>query len=233
MYQFLSNITAVIFDLDGTLTDSMHMWRNIDIEFLGQYGLAMPENLQTDISGMDFKETAVYFKQRFSLPDSVEAIMRRWNEMAYEQYAWRLELKPGVRELLELLKKLGIPCGMATSNSRPLAEAFLQRHGLTEYITDPVMAGDTERGKPAPDVYLLAARRLKTDPSHCLAFEDLPEGIMAAKAAGMYVCAVQDDFSRALTEEKIRLSDIYIKSMYELIEPMRRIKGEAHVQQSL
>ena len=229
MYDFLASVQAVVFDLDGTLTDSMHMWRDIDIEFLGQYGLAMPDNLQAEIAGMDFRETAVYFKRRFSLPDGEEAIMRRWNEMAYEQYAHRLTLKPGVRELLELLKDMQIPCGMATSNSRALAEAFLRNQGLTDYIIDPVMAGDAERGKPAPDVYLLAARRLGAEPHRCLAFEDLPEGIMAAKAAGMYVCAVQDNFSQALVDEKKHLSDLYIQSMYEMIDLIKRIKGGPHV----
>lgn len=80
----LDHIKAVIFDLDGTLVDSMWMWEDIDIEYLGRYGLSCPEDLQKAIEGMSFTETAVYFKERFGLPDSIEEIKEAWIAMSLE-----------------------------------------------------------------------------------------------------------------------------------------------------
>ena len=83
----LDEIQAVIFDLDGTLVDSMWMWKDIDIEYLRQYGIELPETLQQDIEGMSFTETATYFKETFQIPKSLEEIKQDWYDMAYEKYA--------------------------------------------------------------------------------------------------------------------------------------------------
>ena len=82
----LDDVKAVIFDLDGTLVDSMWMWETIDIEFLGKYGYSCPPELQKTIEGMGFTETAVYFKERFSLPLSIEEIKQIWTEMSIDKY---------------------------------------------------------------------------------------------------------------------------------------------------
>ena len=79
-------IKAVIFDLDGSMVDSMWIWRSIDIEYLGRFGIALPDKLQADIEGMSFSETATYFKERFALPDSLEQIKEDWNRMAWDKY---------------------------------------------------------------------------------------------------------------------------------------------------
>ena len=92
----LDYIKAVIFDLDGTLVDSMWMWEDIDIEYLGRYGLSCPEDLQKAIEGMSFTETAVYFKERFGLPDSIEEIKEAWIAMSLEKYEKEVPLKPDV-----------------------------------------------------------------------------------------------------------------------------------------
>lgn len=97
----LDGISAVLFDLDGTLVDSMWMWEAIDVEYLGRYGLECPSDLQKAIEGMSFSETAVYFKERFNLPDSIEEIKQAWVEMSLEKYQKEVPVKPGVREFLE------------------------------------------------------------------------------------------------------------------------------------
>ena len=91
----LSEIKGVIFDLDGTLVDSMWMWKAIDIEYLGKRGLDCPEDLQKKIEGMSFSETAVYFKERFHLPDSLEEIKAEWTRMSLDKYENQVPLKPG------------------------------------------------------------------------------------------------------------------------------------------
>lgn len=206
----LEHIKAVIFDLDGTLVDSMWMWRDIDIEYLGRYGIPLPENLQKDISGMSFSETAVYFKETFGIPEPLEEIKQTWNDMAFYKYTHEVPLKPGVLEFLKRLKEQGIRTGIATSNSRELVQAVVESLALTDYLDEIHTSCEVAKGKPAPDIYLLVAECLGVAPEHCLVFEDIPEGILAGKRAGMKVCAVEDEFSFGMTEEKKELADYYI-----------------------
>ena len=90
---------GAIFDMDGTLMDSMWMWKDIDIEFLARHNLEMPEGLQTEIEGMSMPETAAYFRERFGLTDSIEQLIAEWNEMAIGFYRTRVRLKKGALEL--------------------------------------------------------------------------------------------------------------------------------------
>ena len=214
----LDNIEAVIFDLDGTLVDSMWIWREIDIEYLGRYDLELPETLQAEIEGMSFSETAVYFKNRFRIPDSLEEIKRNWNEMAWEKYAKEVPLKPGAKDFLDLCKSRGIKLGIATSNSRELAQNVADVHGLHDYF-DCIMTGsDVEKGKPAPDIYLAAARNLSVEPSKCLVFEDICHGITAGIKAGMSVCAVEDEYSAPQRDAKQKLAHYYINDYTEIVK---------------
>jgi len=211
------DIDAVIFDLDGTLIDSMWMWRSIDIEYLARFGLDMPDNLQEEIEGMSFSETAVYFKNRFKLKDSLEQIKSDWNAMAWDKYLNEVPLKEGAIELLKYLKEAKIPAGIATSNSRELAELIINKLNIAEYFASIRTSCEVLKGKPSPDIYLLVARDLGVEPARCLVFEDIIQGIMAGKNAGMKVCAVYDEFSEKYTEEKIKLADYYINSLKELL----------------
>ena len=107
---------AVLFDLDGTLVDSMWMWKEIDIEYLGRFGLSCPPDLQKIIEGMSFSETAEYFKHRFHIPDSIDAIKADWIRMSIEKYRNEVPLKPGALRLLQYLEQTGKKAGIATSN---------------------------------------------------------------------------------------------------------------------
>lgn len=105
----LDHIKAVIFDLDGTLVDSMWMWEDIDIEYLGRYGLSCPEDLQKAIEGMSFTETAVYFKERFGLPDSIEEIKEAWIAMSLEKYEKEVPLNREHGNFWRSLQPEGFP----------------------------------------------------------------------------------------------------------------------------
>ena len=213
----MEEMQGVLFDLDGTLIDSMWIWEQIDDEFLGEYGFVVPEDLHDEIEGMSFSETAVYFKNRFLLPLSLEEIKHIWNDMAMDKYLNVVPLKPGILEFLEWLKARGIPAGIATSNSRELVDGVLVARGIEEYFSSVVTGCEVNAGKPAPDIYLHVAGALSVPPSACMVFEDIPAGILAGKRAGMTVTAVEDDFSAALREEKKRLSDYYIRDYRELL----------------
>ena len=211
-------VEAVIFDLDGSMVDSMWMWRAIDIEYLGRFGIDLPENLQACIEGMSFSETAVYFKERFNLPDDLDTIKADWNRMAWDKYAYEVPVKDGVTELLQYCMKHGIKVGIATSNSRELVENVVKARHLDQYF-DCIMTGcDVEKGKPAPDIYLAVAQELGVSPENCLVFEDIIPGIQAGKAAGMRVCAVYDKYSEHQDAEKRTLADYYTYHFKELME---------------
>lgn len=213
----LKDIDAVIFDLDGTLIDSMWMWKSIDIEYLARFGIEFPEDLQRCIEGMSFSETAVYFKQRFNLPDSLEQIKSDWNRMAWDKYLYEVPLKEGVKEFLDYLKELKLPLGIATSNSRELAELIINKHNIYGYFSSIRTSCEVERGKPYPDIYLRVAKDLGVEPGKCLVFEDVIQGVIAGKSANMKVCAVYDEFSKDDEEQKKSLADYYIRSMKELL----------------
>ncbi len=216
MTQKTVSIQGVIFDLDGSLVDSMYMWKEIDVEFLGRFGLDVPKSLGTDIEGMSFTETAEYFKRTFSLPLSVEEIKDCWNQMAYQKYSKEVGFKPGAGTFLAWLKEKQIPTGIATSNSHTLVDAVLGHLGVAGQFRTIVTSCDVNRGKPEPDVYLCAARRMGINPAHCLVFEDVPAGILAGHRAGMHVIAVEDAFSADLAEKKRELADGMIETYEEV-----------------
>ncbi|MBU5472785.1 HAD family hydrolase [Roseburia sp. MSJ-14] len=213
----LKNIQAIIFDLDGTLIDSMWVWDEIDIEFLSARGLTLPPTYQKEIEGMSFTETAIYTKQLFQFPESVEELKTIWNQMALEKYTKEVPLKPGAEAFFKYCKSKKIPMGIATSNSRELVDAVANTHHLKDYIEVIVTSCEVAKGKPAPDVYLEVAKRLRVQPEHCLVFEDVPMGILAGKNAGMKVCAVKDACSEDQREEKRKYADYYISSYQEVL----------------
>jgi len=213
---WLSGKEAVIFDLDGTLVDSMWMWGDIDIEYLGRFHMEMPDTLQRTIEGMSFSETAIYFRDVLGIPRTLEEIKRDWEEMALYKYAHEVRLKPYALELLRLLQSEGIKMGIATSNGIAMVDACLDALSIRSFFDNITTACEVRRGKPYPDIYLHVAEQLGADPSACLVFEDVPAGILAGKAAGMRVIAVDDYYSGTSEEEKRELADDYIASFAEL-----------------
>ncbi len=207
----LSDVEAVLFDLDGTLIDSMWMWKQIDIEYLGSFGIELPEDLQQSIEGMSFSETATYFKKRFMIPDSEDEMKDKWNRMAWDKYEHEVPLKPGVLSLLTWCKERQIPMGIGTSNSIELVDVCLNSLGVLDYFDSIHTSCEVAQGKPAPDIYLLVARDLGVSPKHCIVFEDVVSGIQAGKAAGMKTCAVYDKGSYDNEDKKRALADYYIE----------------------
>lgn len=208
---------AILFDLDGTLVDSMWMWEAIDVEYLAMFGKELPDDLQKCLEGMSFSETAIYMKERFQIPDSTEVMKAQWNQMACEKYRHEVPYKKGALAFLKACKNKGIKMGVATSNSRELVEEAAQALSIYDYISHILTACEVKKGKPAPDVYLAVAEKLGVSPEKCLVFEDVSAGIQAGKAAGMQVCAVYDEHTKASEEEIRGMADYYIRDYMELI----------------
>lgn len=212
----LTNIKAAIFDLDGTLIDSMWVWNKIDENYFRCRNITIPKNLKTQIEHLSFNETAAYFKRNFGILDTIDEIKNEWNAFAYNQYLNHVKLKPGVLEFLTLLKTMNIKIGLATSNSKSLLEAVLKSNGIYHYFDSITLTDEVSRGKNFPDVYLLAAEKLGAKPSQCIVFEDILPAVIGAKAAGMKVVGVYDDSSIDQREDIINNSDMYIKGYNEI-----------------
>ncbi|MCR5743597.1 MAG: HAD family phosphatase [Lachnospiraceae bacterium] len=195
----------------------MWMWFKIDVEYLGRFGLDYEEGLQQKVEGMSFSETAVFFKEHFNIPDSLEKIKQDWLDMAYHKYAHEVFEKDGVLELLSALRDRGFKVGICTSNSIDLVNAVLSARGLDAYIDCIVTGCEVQNGKPAPDVYLEAAKRLQVLPEECVVFEDIVPGILAGKNAGMKTVAVADEYSTQFWRNKCEQADYNIDSYRQLI----------------
>lgn len=215
----LEGIKGVIFDMDGTLIDSMWVWNEVDVDYVKRYQLVEPEGFYEAIEGMSFTDVAKYYKKTFpQIKDSVEQIKADWMEMGYKMYRDDVKLKSGVKEFLEELKKRGIRIGIATSNDRDMTEMVLEARGILSEFDAICTSDEVKIGKPAPDVYLKAAEDIGVDPKDCLIFEDVPAGLMAGKSAGMKTCAIADKFSEDQIEKKRALADYFIQDYFEILK---------------
>lgn len=217
MKNILNNIDTLIFDMDGTLIDSMGIWRKIDEEFFANHNMPFPNDLLKNIDGFSFDETADYFLNTYKFPYTKDEIKNIWHNMSFEYYRDKIPYKTGALKFLKEMKKRGLKMGMATSNSRELTDAIDSRLHFSEYITEIVTNNEVPHGKPEPDIFLLAAKRLNSDPNNCLVFEDITGGILAGKRAGMKVCALHDEFSMMMDDDKRRLSDYYINDYFDIL----------------
>ena len=213
----LTNKKAVIFDLDGSLVDSMWIWGKVDEVYMSKYDLHPPVSFHKDIEGKSYTETAEYFRDTFpTLNCTVEQIKQEWLEMTRDFYTHQVLLKQGAADFIKSAYQEGIVFGIASSNTRELIDAVLCAHKIDKYFSAICTSCEVSAGKPAPDVYLKAAENLHVNPEECLVFEDVPKGIMAGKNAGMSVCAVDDEFSRPDEAEKKRLADYFIRDYNDI-----------------
>ena len=208
---------AIIFDLDGTLIDSMWIWKAIDVDFLEKRGMELPDDLQKAIEGMSFTETAMYFKERFNLNDSLDEIKKEWNDLAYDYYKNKINLKEDVIKLLDIFKNQGKLIGIGTSNSRLLAELVIKHRGVNDYFDTLITSCDVDKGKPSPDVFLKVSESLNVKPEKCLVFEDTYAGVQAAVNANMDCFAIYDKIASESEEDIIKTATKYIRSYDEII----------------
>jgi HAD superfamily hydrolase (TIGR01509 family) len=211
------HFSAAIFDLDGTLIDSLNVWTEVDGEFLAKRGFSLQPDYTAAVSAMCFREAAEYTIRRYGFSDTPEELIAEWTRMVKDEYAHRIPLKPHAREYLDSLRKRGIRLGVATALAPELYGPVLKNNGIFGYFEAFASVGEVTRGKGFPDVYLLVAERLDSDPADCVVFEDVLPGIRGAKAAGMAAIGVYDAHS-CVDEKAFRSeADLYITGFDRLL----------------
>ena len=210
-------IKGVIFDLDGTLIDSMKIWTKIDRKLLRENGV---ENIPPDISDrvrkMTIEESAQYFIDEFRLKCTNEYIIKRIEELVRIEYEENIPLKPYAAEFLDYLDEKKIPYGVATATYKGLAEAVLKRCGIWEQMRFLLTEVEYPLGKNFPDIFLGGAERLGLEPEEVLVVEDSLHCIETAAKAGFITAGVYDEVSWNEQSLIADTADYYVRSLKEL-----------------
>ena len=196
-----------IFDLDGTLFDSMDIWSGIGLGSLKKRGITPPPDYAHKIFTMSFAQSADYTIRRFGLPCTPEDIMREWDEMVAPAYASEARLKPGAREYIMALRERGFRLGVATTLHERVYRPALEFHGLLSLFDVLCGADEVPLPKSDPEIFLLCSSRLGLEPNQCVVFEDLLAAVKSAKSIGMQVVGVRDNASLEGWEEIKNIAD--------------------------
>jgi HAD superfamily hydrolase (TIGR01509 family) len=207
-------IEAVVFDLDGVLLDTEELWNEARRQINDERGGRWRGDAQRAMMGMSSPEWARYMRDVLGVPDPPEEISAEVVKRLEALYRERLPLVPGA---LEAVRRIGErwPLAIASSSNRPLIDLFLELTGTGDVFRATVSSEEVERGKPAPDVYLEAARRLGVAPVTCAAIEDSENGIRSAAAAGLRVIAIPNRVFRP-SDEALSLAQVVLDSLDEL-----------------
>lgn len=201
---------AALFDMDGTVLDSMRVWADVDRKFFEVRNMPVPENYAKEISGLSFRQTAVYTKEKFGLSESVDEILAEWDSMCRWEYAENVPLKENAREYLIKLKTEGKKLGVATALPKHLYKPALERNGVYHLFDAFATTDETDGRKASGKIYLLCAERLGVAPEDCCVFEDIQDGITGAKAAGMKAVLVSDEAAKHSREESLKIADAHL-----------------------
>lgn len=201
-----------IWDVDGTLLDSMPMWNQVANRYLDTLGIATKDSLGDSIFAMTTEESARFLKEKYILKQSVEEIIRGINELIRCYYEEEAELKPGVLDYLKQLKKLNCPMVIATSTDRFAIEAAFKRLGLQDYFLDVFTCTEVGKGKGEPDIFKLAQQKLGTDSAHTWVVEDGLYSMRTAKSLGFSVIGVYDAVSEREQKDIRQISNIYVEA---------------------
>lgn len=213
-------ISTALFDLDGTILDSLYVWGDVDRAFFIKRGITDYSGFDAATIAMNLREASVYTKERFALPESPEAIVDEWMATVSYEYANTIPPKPGVCEFIKALSAHGVRLALATSSQPELYRPALERLGLYS-LFEAFFSSKDSYPKADERYYSHCAESLKVAPGDCTVFDDAPPCLKAAKAAGLRVCCVynvQWDIPEAEARE---FCDIYVKDFRDLPRELR------------
>lgn len=212
------SIKGCIFDMDGTLVDSLGIWADIDRRFFLLHNRKVPEDYEQRIAHMNFVDIAKFTKEEYGFEESIDEIMKIWTDWSKEAYQNDILAKPGAKEFLSYIKNtLKIPVTLATANRKELYEPCLKRNGLEEYFSYALNVNELNSTKGEPLIYQKLAHFMHTEPKETLIFEDILIAVRTAHQAGFRVAAVYDKGNRKDADEIIRNADFYITSYPEIV----------------
>jgi len=208
---------SVIFDIDGTLIDSLDVWADVDKQFLSENGIEYSPDISGRLKTMHFVSASQFFIDEFGLDMSLELVMDRITELVKQKYFYEVKPKPFAGEYIDMLCKKGVKMCAATSNSRTLAEGALSNLGMLEKLEFVLTSDDVCCGKDSPLIFHRAAEMLGVSPENVIVFEDSVHAAETAKKAGFYTIGVYDEHYAHEFERLKSICDRTIKSFGELL----------------
>ena len=205
-------LKGAIFDLDGTLLDSMPFWDNLGAEYLKRKGHNLTRNINETIKTMSLAQSARYFKNEYSIPGTEDEIVREIINLIESEYRLKAPLKASAIPFLERLYGNNVRMCIATATDHCLAKTALERLNAAKYFEFILTCTEAGTGKDSPEFFLKALELLKTSKAETMVFEDALHAIKSAKAAGFSVAAIYDKSSHEDREEIKSLADIYLNS---------------------
>ena len=209
------NITGAIFDFDGTLFDSMHVWKGIRYKFFDRIGLVLSDEDEEAFKGLYLRESLILAKQRFDMKETQEELYAKFFDMIKEMYLADTEPKNDIIEFLEKLKAKGVKMGIATATGEPALEAVLEKYGMLHYFDVILSTYTVGAAKTESKVYDVVLEKLGTDKETTWIFEDALYAATTAKKNGYNVVGIYDK-SEEKTDELKELADVYIHNYSEL-----------------
>ncbi len=183
-----------IFDMDGTLVDSMGYWQSLAAEFLIQKGIQkLPADLLEQIKPMTITESAAYFIEKFGLPGTPETVAAEMNAMMDAHYRADIPLKEGVKEYLQALNQRNVRMCVASATAKPLMEACLMRLGVLGHFDFLLSCEEVGAGKQKPDIFLACAQMWQREPGEIAVYEDALYALRTARTAGFYTVGIYDE----------------------------------------
>jgi len=212
-----SKFKGAIFDIDGTLIDSMWKWHDVEDEYARALGLETGASLKEIMRPLSLVEVADYFKNVLGVEKTEQQITDEKNLLMEPGYFNEFQLKPGVVELLEFLKGRGYKMCTATATDKYLVDAAMERLDIRKYFSKTFTCTDENTSKTVPDIFVTAAEFLGTDVSETIVFEDALHAIASAKKAGFTVVGLDDESTRDQKQEIMKLCDYYYETIEDII----------------
>ena len=213
----MQSFQTAIFDLDGTLVDSMWIWETVITRSLEKRNIPPDKSLEEKFRDMTFTQSAQFVVEAFHINETPQALMDDWNSIIFDDYKNHIRLKPGAYEYIKKLKNQGIKLAIATSNFKEAVEAVLSSNGVWADFSFVITSDEIGKNKSFPDIYLSCAKALNTLPENCMVFEDILLACSTAKKAGMQVTGVYDQMSAQDRSKMEELCNRYIVSFEELL----------------
>lgn len=213
----MTDYNAIIFDMDGTLIDSLNIWVETDKRFAQKYGKTYDSDLSSAMKTMHFESACEFLVQNLGLDISPKQAAKELIEIVTDFYLNDTPLKPSVREYLTLQRDKGIKMCVATSNDKSLASATLKNLGILEMFDFIITSDEVGSSKDSPEIFKIAAERLGSTPEKTLVFEDSLHALKSASQAGFYTVGIYDEFHIDDTKELEQNTQIIINNYTELM----------------